>query len=440
MYSMDVIRDERYNPLQLTPISLPMVKQIKIDSFHLPISWSNKYESLILDRWYGISDKWCNFVIDKCNCRGIEFLRLYDSSFDFSNIAKSTGLSGKELKQEEARLLAKLAVKFKNIKTLEIEFICDNKCDENILIFWGLLESSVKIAMKRVELNISLFDKKCYKTLVNVMENYGIKSLHAVKLGLPSLDINYFDYWKKILLTAIKQKTLQFIDIDNSVGGGAALKEIVQLLRCNDSSDSNNDSTGLSDDSKTNMEVTDVVEEKSSVDSGVRDKEKEVESYDWSSLMVIALTDKGFATTPMNVINESLQTKLVNNNRLCRVYSFTIDFNQNDQNLESSFGIFFKTVYSMIFQDQIPICIRLSTQLNEYLSKNFENYYNKIFLPIFGNKRKLKQLYKAPIEHNSYHTAMFFPDMVLFSLTPDNDFPKFVNLFWGMNALPVSMT
>ena len=224
------------------------------------------------------------------------------------------------------------------------------------------------------------------------------------------------------------------------MGGGAALKEIVQLLRCNDSSDSNNDSTGLSDDSKTNMEVTDVVEEKSSVDSGVRDKEKEVESYDWSSLMVIALTDKGFATTPMNVINESLQTKLVNNNRLCRVYSFTIDFNQNDQNLESSFGIFFKTVYSMIFQDQIPICIRLSTQLNEYLSKNFENYYNKIFLPIFGNKRKLKQLYKAPIEHNSYHTAMFFPDMVLFSLTPDNDFPKFVNLFWGMNALPVSMT
>ena len=121
---------------KLSPLVLNNVVDILIDHVYFAIIWTNKLEKLSLLWVPNCNEKWCNIVINNCDCSGMKELNFYNLRFDKSIDAKN---------KETKVLLNKFAQKFDNkngnFKLLKITFY--RTVDDCVLILWKALQSII---------------------------------------------------------------------------------------------------------------------------------------------------------------------------------------------------------------------------------------------------------------------------------------------------------
>ena len=135
---------------KLSPLFLPNAEYISMNSLYYYIKWTRKCHTLLLDRFEFISENWCNFVINNCDCSNIKVLKfLFDVSFSFSDDMEDDP----KLLEKYKLVLQKLALKFTNLKQFSMFFL--EGCDLGVLTFWQLLEPIIKANNTSVELETS---------------------------------------------------------------------------------------------------------------------------------------------------------------------------------------------------------------------------------------------------------------------------------------------
>ena len=202
------------------PIKLPKAQYVEIGDLVFYRQWTNECTQLKLHVVKNISNDWCKFVIDNCDCSNINNLILDRVSFENNSINEETleprsnnndlildKVTFDSINQET---LKQFALKFCNLKTLEI-VMCE--VDSDVLLFWHLLKPILSKNSTKVTLKVrSLTNKKCSslsettdekhlnlkidKLIIGYTRNYSIDS--AIKFiqerdigGLNHLAIEY---------------------------------------------------------------------------------------------------------------------------------------------------------------------------------------------------------------------------------------------------------
>ena len=119
----------------ISPLTLMNAKDIVMSHYYFFILWTNKCQKLSLFR-LKVNKKWCNYVIDNCDCTGIETLILDGIKFayDWKHDKKLESDNGKSLKS--LKLLNDFTNKFQNLKKLTINY---RKFDVYVLLLWKYL-------------------------------------------------------------------------------------------------------------------------------------------------------------------------------------------------------------------------------------------------------------------------------------------------------------
>ena len=120
----DVMIDEDYSLYheRLQPLKLSNARTIYLYDMQIPIVWSHRCRELDLYITDGhlIDTKWCNLIINECDCTGIQYLSvdMCHSQMKHKPIIKTDS----NYKLHLSALFDKFAQKFTNIKKLEINF------------------------------------------------------------------------------------------------------------------------------------------------------------------------------------------------------------------------------------------------------------------------------------------------------------------------------
>ena len=121
-------------------LTLPKAQYVEIGDLLFHRLWTNECTLLKLSEVKRIKNDWCKFVIANCDCSNIAKLILNDVTFDDNSINEV--------------ILKQLALKFDNLKTLEIGI--NRKVDiyNNVLLFWQLLKPIISKNKTKVDLTI----------------------------------------------------------------------------------------------------------------------------------------------------------------------------------------------------------------------------------------------------------------------------------------------
>ena len=207
----------------LPPMTLKNAKYILQNGLYFGIKWSDKCQALIVDGFFTnkIGIKWCQFIIDNCDCTGIKLLHLDNIAlsldFDKYNSSDENNPSPKlkskyDHRDEKLKLLNKLASKFSNIKHLKIywhpDFNDPNSCE---LLFWQALGPIIIKNNVIVEFGTPDTVSSKYFGLVNKIDK-SYRRMNKLALGINgSWTRTHFDAAKVI----INNRDLQWIKIDN---------------------------------------------------------------------------------------------------------------------------------------------------------------------------------------------------------------------------------
>ena len=129
--------------LLLPPIKLINIEMLEIQHLYFYIIWSRKCKKLHLDEVKNIDDKWCEFVIDNCDCSGTTHLIFRSIEFVYD--------SNGEI------LFPQLAKKFINLKILDIELCCQGI--QVIVLFLQTLAPIIKKNNVKISLSTNFKEK-----------------------------------------------------------------------------------------------------------------------------------------------------------------------------------------------------------------------------------------------------------------------------------------
>ena len=154
-------------PYYLDPLSLMNTNCIVIDNLYYIIKWSNQCEKLQMEKnLQKIDEKWCNFLINNCDCGGVKFLSIDTCCcFKFKN----------NLQHEESIKLIKLfANKFTNLTKLQLN-VKNGDFGPSIQLFWKLLNPTIGKQNTNVLLDFDECNVKKNLELCRTMENNQLK-------------------------------------------------------------------------------------------------------------------------------------------------------------------------------------------------------------------------------------------------------------------------
>lgn len=191
-----------------TPVKLISAAEIRITNTYFPIIWTNECHTLKFDN-LTVDSKWCNYIIDNCDCGGVKSLYIDISSND-------TITHG---------LLNKLLSKFNNVESLDLLIAAKNFRHQMAILNW--LHSNLKQDELKLGLVVTCDLKQDdYFKLCQTIDNYDIKILslccdiensvgvsqrvllnrliqhkYLQHLGLVNHDMDAFESWRLVIDT-----------------------------------------------------------------------------------------------------------------------------------------------------------------------------------------------------------------------------------------------
>ena len=136
-------KDKNCEKSKLPPLKLIHARHIVNEQLYFPIIWSKKCQTMTLISRKRldstcINSRWCNYVIDYCDCSGIKEFNIYSARFDSS-------LNPND--ESTQTIFKKFGQKFVNsvdFKQLTIKFEFDTQIDPCMLLLWKALQPMIE--------------------------------------------------------------------------------------------------------------------------------------------------------------------------------------------------------------------------------------------------------------------------------------------------------
>ena len=291
----------------------------------------------------GIDKNWIGFVIDNCDCSGVERLILNDISFSslINSETKSTQL-----------LFNKFAQKFNNLQSLKVmlDQVKKNVC---LILLLRCLSPIIKQNSTMVELDVDSSFIDCDK-LVKMIQDTGIK-IYQLSVWITEPESIGIGCWKPIILNNAK---LECLEMNNWISyQNVVQRRILKLLLTLENENSKLEASSLSDDE---LQL-------------IQDEEKSP----LSSLKMIHIEDED-SSTSINTIGQILGLKLIEKHKLYIKMVFDLIVHATRVKVvHESFTTLCQTVASLLMVHEIPI--ELYITINGVQKSHFE----KIYYPIF---------------------------------------------------------
>ena len=338
----------------LSPLVLANAKHITIESLYFYIIWSYKCQELELSWSQYLDKKWCNFVINNCDCSNIKSL-----TFTWENFVKGDFINTTKNKEDKEgkELLKKLAQQFINLQNLKIEMY--NKCDQVALLFCKYLNDIIDKNNVKIEL---AFNKQRTGYELDKLLEAIQDAVMGDKISKISLYLSYqikqtFSIFEK--LEKVCTSGVEWIKVTKWFSSEAVVDEIVDCL----------------------------------------------DKIAFKSLKVFEYCDTG---SKMEAMNKILKMEF-NNVRKSRLYMIA-NFRKSYQATRSClFDAFCQTVFNLMIKDEMAI--NISLKIREVPDKSkYDEYYNNIYLLHFNEEKILKN-YKKPQCNKKYCMPLAIPIM-----------------------------
>ena len=347
----------------MPPLKLMNTNFIQMNDLYFRIIWSFKCRTLILES-ISMTESWCEYIINSCDCSGIESLTLDEISIGYS--------LSHEMKDEPRKmLLSSLAQKFKNVRELKMVFPC---CwvDEYIEMdyFLKCLCSIVRKNAGRFELDLTrpISPKGMVRRMVET----------NVKIDVLTMRLHCDD------------------DDDRSLSIEESMYD-VKLLRIDQNDEDLSNITKIDLYGKNgNMELFPSIE----------------------VLEIISDEYKSFLDDINKFLGSNIITKWSSNGLFLRcIWYVSFKGNQHDIDL---FAVLCGILYSLLTEKMIPMDI--SVELDRIKSPQVINRTKNAYLSHL-NKENISKKYQQPIlneKHRKFCQALSNP-IVTFSATSDDN-------------------
>ena len=332
---------------KLKPLELINAKDILVKHMYYYLKWSHRCKILRLVDLPDINENWIKYVIDNCDCNGIQTLII-------DNISVNS-LLNPETKSTQL-LFNKLAQKFQNLQRLSLKMNQDKAKKSMFLVSLKCLRPIIKKTSTVMTLKLHSGFAECDK-LAKIIQDTGIKMSH---LKICEFD-HAIDDFKPIIFNS---PNLESLTIDKSyLGRKCCEKKLLDLLLAMECT--------YTDNSKASGKK---LEEKSS--DGELTHGHGIKSG-FSSLKMIDINDKDFNTS-INTISQILGLKLIKKNKLYLKMVFKINVPRSNSSVfRESFKTMCKTIKSLLISEQVPIEVSITMDgMEQY---HFENIYYPIF-------------------------------------------------------------
>ena len=322
-----------YDNIRLSPMRLNNLKKLSMSGLNFSVQWTNKCQELIIDEEHNISNEWCTYVIDNCDCSGIKMLHLNAVTFH---------------RKIDRSALEKLAQQFSSLQRLKISFSFE--CDDHVFLLWKLLNNTI------VELQTTyMFDTDLYNLLSNSISNAKFK-VNKLRLSVGTDDEfwqDQFESIQKLIGNAIPKSSLEYIKIDNCQETGKQWGAIMTHF------DSNFNTFYL-------------------------------EAFEL--FQAIEIEDYLQTCSTMKLINEFLNLNIIFKKHLLVVGNFAVE-EWNHYDFMASFDKILKSVVRLI-ASQIPLDIEISFQADVNPSQLVHEPVYALFLDVY--QKQLFEGYKHP--------------------------------------------
>ena len=334
--------DEQY---KLSPLILNNAREILTDHVYFPIFWSNKLEKLTFLWVQDVGTRWCNEIINDCDCSGIKNLTIHNLTFNDSMNVKNNPTNTNVL-------LKKLGEKFVQngrLQNLTISFY--ETVDLCVLLLWKYLQSTVERNNGYMELQIPRnLSNDDYKNLISTIED--------TKPCINKIDVSIGKSWKeqkqwiKKIITKCGAKgnnSLEWIQIAANRGEMETYKETLESFE-------------LEFVSK----------------SGI------ISVYDWGTDVNKNRFDQIIELLPW-IISFGIKQEIG------FVSNMTMDCTV-EENITAKFDTLFQVIFSILIEKRMAIHINWTF---EGLAENDAAKCDQVFGSYFGGD-KMKQEYKIP--------------------------------------------
>ena len=198
-----------------TTLRLPKAQYVEIRDLFLYRQWTNECTRLKLSHVDDIGKDWCKFVIENCDCSNISNLILYNVTFDHNSINRE--------------IVKKFALKFYNLKTLDIKFffaVCDN-----MLIFWQSLKPILSKNKTKVQLEVDYLQNEGeYRLITERMNEKDLKIDKLIVSGVSNFKYKLNDTIK--LIQERDNRGLNYLAINANEISGIAIQKLLDELKC----------------------------------------------------------------------------------------------------------------------------------------------------------------------------------------------------------------
>ena len=375
--------DNSFNPQVL---KLWNANYISIGFFPLRILWSNTCNNLRLGSVKPIDEKWCDYVIDNCDCSGIKTLTIYGSQFDeryFDVKNKSTQV-----------LFAKLANKFENLNKLTIDADY-HKFDECVFLFLRLLQRIMCQNDTKVELFVGTnLEESKYDTINDCIQKSKAK-IDRIKFYWAQE--KQFKHMNKLLKESNTLSKLEWLGIENwdhIDDNEYIIASVINFL----------DNIVVKVSPALELQVLQIEDDLPYIPN------KSEPMNDISQLLT-----SDFINEYSNSGNNNTKNKNKNKNKNNSVKKdglfiiVNVQVVLDPQITKENFDIFCSNVFSLMVTKRMPIDIKIEfvKSLDNY---QFDDHYNQIYLSYFDQQKVLRQ-YKLP-KCNKYCSPLQCPRML----------------------------
>ena len=368
----------------LSPLDLMNGKIINITSLYFAVKWSNKCQHLAINDVKNIDNKWCKYIIENCDCSGIECLEIIDMEFELDNQLEraaefNNSLINSDLYKSTKGLIKEMALKFSNSKNFKQLNISVSKPGWQyryyscLLLFWSFLNDVINQNKIYVEFNVL---------------DGSIEMFEDSKAALGN-DFNLNDIGRNINVINVKfgrnnNTGLNFEAVGSIIKQSENL-EYICLLDCN----------------------TDVIKSLINIlnqrknDKGILKTLKGIELLP----ILSRYARVGDSSISMDLMNNFFNSDVIINgngngnekdeSELFIAIHFAIEY-KKETNFVKDFSNFCQLIYSLLVKKQIAmdIIIEFEGAINESDSEFYNDYYD-IYQSYF-DEEQLKNEYKLP--------------------------------------------
>ena len=362
---------------QLRPLKLLNGRDIEMRSLNFfYIIWSYKCKKLRLTRLKNIDDKWIQFVIDNCDCNGIEYLHIDSSRFGLKDFYQNNAKKCNDL-------MKKFATRFINLNDFKITCY-EDRMSWYFTLLWRYLIPFIEKNNANVTLQVtSRWDSEKFKKLN--------KMIQETKAKITRVDIWMY---KNESLESMKQlilnPNLEYLGIDNWIKSKAGVFEsMITFFKENLNISNDNDDNVKSQSSKMQQQAIANVSTFSSL--------KVIDFHD-SNVKFETLNEFLQFISQISLVAPGLFVDIV-----CARGNISLKYDENT--FSSLLDTLFGNIMSLLTTDQVGIHFKITFEeltttdgLDQILNSKFESFFdkNKTLKYKRSIKNKYCQSFKIP--------------------------------------------